>query len=154
MPRITVKGLTIEKEILEHEITLLKQKSRVLQADLDSRRDRSRSRRRKAEFKVEPTSARAMMALDIVCKRDRDSVVEEQRKIIAKQAQEIELLRSGGGPIGPVLLAVRDYDGLPEILRDNLLKKTETVKAFFKRTQSLASVLNEELNWAHQFGLP
>ena len=147
MPRVTVKGLTIEKEMLEQTISLLK-------ADLDSRRDRSRSRRRKVELKVEPISARTMMALDIVCKRDRDPVVEEQRKIIAKQAQEIELLRSGGGPIGLVLLAVRDYDGLPEILRDNLLKKTETVKAYFKRAQSLASGLNEELNWAHQFGLP
>ena len=154
MPRVTVKGLTIEKEILEHEITLLKQKNHELQADLDSCRDRSRSRRRKAEIKVEPISARTMMALDIVCKRDRDHVIDEQKAIIAKQAQEIELLRSGGGPVGLVLLAVRDYDGLPEILRDNLLKKSETVKAFFKRAQSLASGLNEELNWAHQFGLP
>ncbi len=92
------------------------------------------------------------MALDIVCKRDRDPVIEEQRAIIAKQAKEIELLRSGGGPIGLVLLAVRDDPGLPEILRDSLLKKTETVKAFFKRTQSLAGRLNEDLNWAHQFG--
>ena len=149
MQRITVKGLTIEKELLEHEITLLQEKNDELQADLDSRRDRSRSRRRKVEFKVEPISARTMMALDIVCKRDRDSVIDEQRKIMTKQAQEIELLRSGGGPIGLVLLAVRDYDGLPEILRDNLLKKTETVKAFFKRTQSLVSGLTQELNWAH-----
>ena len=60
-----------------------------LQVELESRRDRSRSRRRKAEFKVEPISARTMRALDIVCKRDRDPVIEEQRKTIAKQAQEI-----------------------------------------------------------------
>ena len=65
MPHVTVEGLTLEKEQLEHEITLLQQKNDELQADLDSCRDRSRSHRRKVEFKVEPISARTMMALDI-----------------------------------------------------------------------------------------
>ena len=149
MPRITVKGLTAQKKVLEEDIETLLQKNDKLQAELESRRDRSRSRHRKAEFKVEPISARTLRALDIVCKRDRDPVIDEQRKTIAKQAQEIEALKRGEGAIGPVLLAVRDQDGLPEILRDNLLKRTETVKAFFKRTQSLVSGLTHELNWAY-----
>ena len=93
MPRITVKGLTAEKKVLEEEITVLLQKNDELQVELESRRDRSRSRRRKAEFKFEPISARTMRALDIVCKRDRDPVIDEQRKTIAKQAQEIEGLK-------------------------------------------------------------
>ena len=38
MPRVTVKGLTLEKEQLEYEITLLEQKNSELQAELDSRR--------------------------------------------------------------------------------------------------------------------
>ena len=147
MPRITVKGLTIEKELLEHEITLLQQKNDELQADLDSRRDRSRSRRRKVEFKVEPISARTMMALDIVCKRDRDSVIDEQRKIMTKQAQEIELLRSGGGPIGPILLALKDYPEFSQTLRASLLAKTETVKTFIKRTEMMAYSIHQELQW-------
>ena len=87
------------------------------------------------------------MALDIVCKRDRDHVIDEQKKIIAKQAHEIELLRSGGGPIGPVLLAVKDRPDFPEILRDNLLKRTETVKSFIERTQTMAGAVSSELSW-------
>ena len=147
MPRVTVAMLKLDNEQMEYEITLLKQENDVLKTAVQSRRDRSRSRRRKVEFKVEPISARTMMALDIVCKRDRDSVIDEQRKITTKQAQEIELLRSGGGPIGPVLLAVKDRPDFPEILRDNLLKRTETVKSFIERTQTMAGAVSSELSW-------
>ena len=87
------------------------------------------------------------MALDIVCKRDRDHVIDEQRATIAKQAKEIEALRSGGGPIGLVLLAVKDRPDFPQILRDNLMAKTETVVSFIKRTQELAGAVSSELNW-------
>ena len=128
MPRITVKGLTIEKEMLEHEITLLQQKNDELQADLDSRRDRSRSRRRKVEFKVEPISARTMMALDIVCKRDRDPVIDEQRATIAKQAQEIERLKRGEGLVKPVLIAAFNF---PD--NNTSCNTTETMQAYVKR---------------------
>ena len=128
MPRITVKGLTIEKKLLERDITLLLQKNDELQAELESRRDRSRSRRRKVEFKVEPISARTMMALDIVCKRDRDPVVEEQRKIIAKQAQEIERLKRGEGLVKPVLIAAFNF---PD--NNTSCNTTETMQAYVKR---------------------
>ena len=152
MPRVTVKGLTLEKEQLEYEITILEQKNSELHAELDSRRERSRSRRRKADFKVEPISARTMMALDIVCKRDRDSVIDEQRKIMTKQAKEIELLRSGSGPIGLVLLAARDRPDLPENLRASLIARKEPVVAFIQRTQTMAGAVLSELNWGeHNF---
>ena len=147
MPRVTIKGLTLENEKLDLNNLFLREETRVLKADLHSRECRSRSRRRKAAFKVEPVSARTMMALDIVCKRDRDHVIDEQKKIIAKQAQEIELLRSGGGPIGPVLLAAKDHPDFPEILRVNLLKRTETVKSFIQRTQTMAGAVTSELSW-------
>ena len=128
MPRVTVKGLKIENEQMEHEITLLQEKNDELQAELDSRRDRSRSRRRKVEFKVEPVSARTMMALDIVCKRDRDHVIAEQKATIAKQAQEIECLKRGEGLVKPVLMAAFNF---PD--NNTSCNTTETMQAYVKR---------------------
>ena len=135
MPRITVKGLTAEKKVLEEEIAVLLQKNDELQVELESRRDRSRSRHRKAEFKVEPISARTMRALDIVCKRDRDPVVEEQRKTIAKQAQEIEGLKRGEGLVRPVLLAAFNF---AESSASYIA--TETMQAYVKRLWSETTI--------------
>ena len=67
-----------------------------------------------------------------------------------KQAQEIELLRSGGGPIGPVLLALRDYPEFSQLLRTSLLAKTETVKSFIKRTEMMAFAIHQELQWGER----
>ena len=131
MPRVTVKMLTLENEQLEYELTLLKQEKSEVQAELDSRRERSRSRRRKVDFKVEPISARTMMALDIVCNRDRDSVIDEQRATIAKQAQEIERLKRGESLVKPVLIAAFNFP-------DNITgcNTTETMQAYVKRLWS------------------
>ena len=128
MPRVTKAMLTLEKEQLEYEITLLEREKGELQAELDSRRERSRSRRRKVEFKVEPISARTMMALDIVCKRDRDGVIDEQRATIAKQAQEIERLKRGEGLIKPVLVAAFNFAE-----NNTSCNTTETMQASVKR---------------------
>ena len=126
MPRVTVAMLKIENEQLEYELTLPQQENDVFKTELDSRRERSRSRRRKVEFKVEPISARTMMALDIVCKRDRDSVIDEQRKIMTEQAQEIERLKRGEGLLKPVLCAAFDYI-------NNNYPASETVQEYVKR---------------------
>ena len=127
MPRVTVAMLKLDNEQMEHEITLLQQENDVLKTELDSRRERSRSRRRKVEFKVEPISARTMMALDIVCKRDRDHVIDKQRATIAKQAQEIERLKRGEGLVKPVLIAAFNF-------HDNTsCNTTETMQAYVKR---------------------
>ena len=71
------------------------------------------------------------MALDIVCKRDRDPVIEEQRKTIAKQAQEIEGLKRGEGLVRPVLLAAFNF---PENSASCIA--TETTQAYVKRLWS------------------
>jgi len=131
MPRITVKGLTIENETLYQSNLLLREGNRELQAELDSRKDRSRSRRRKAAFKVEPVSARTMMALDIVCKRDRDHVIDEQKATIAKQAQEIEHLKRGEGLVKPVLIAAFKFSE-----NNTSCNTTETMQAYVKRLWS------------------
>ena len=103
MPRLTLKGLADENKLLRNEIV-------QLEAQLHSREERSRSRHRKAQFKVEPISARTMRALDIVRKHDRDSVIEEQRATIAKQAQVNENLRLGGGFVRPILCSAFNFD--------------------------------------------
>jgi hypothetical protein len=130
MPRITVKGLTIENDMLERSNSLLREGNRELQAELNSRKDRSRSRRRKAAFKVEPVSARTMMALDIVCKRNRDHVIDEQKATIAKQAQEIERLKRGEGLVKPVLIAAFNFS------ENTSCNTTETMQAYVKRLWS------------------
>ena len=131
MPRVTIKGLTLENEKLELANLFLREETRELKADLHSRECRSRSRRRKAAFKVEPISTRTMMALDIVCKRDRDHIIDEQRATIAKQAQEIERLKRGEGLVKPVLMAAFNFpDG------DTSCHRTETMQAYVKRLWS------------------
>ena len=131
MPRVTIKGLTLENEKLELANLFLREETRELKADLHSRECRSRSRRRKAAFKVEPISTRTMMALDIVCKRDRDHIIDEQRATIAKQAQEIERLKRGEGLVKPVLIAAFNFQ------EDNRsCNATETIQAYVKRLWS------------------
>ena len=132
MPRVTKADL--ERENAE------------LKAELVQRRERSRSRRRKAQFVAAPMDATTRRALDVVCKHDRDGVVEEQRATIARQAQEIAALRNGSGPIGPILVANWPQGA---VLSGSLLEKIagnrEPVGAFIKRIQKMASAIDSEL---------
>ena len=109
MPRVT-------KADLERENADLK-------AELNKARDRSRSRKRKVHFEAEPLSAAGYRALDIVCKHNRDPVIEEQRATIAKLRKEharqiadkdaeIADYRIGNGQIRPVLLAAHRMSDL------------------------------------------
>ena len=133
MPRVTIKGLTQANEILL-------QANRDLKADLQTRKDRSRSRHRQAAFKVEPVSARTLRALDIVCKRDRDPVIDEQRAIIAKQAQEIERLKCGEGLVKPVLTAAFNFQ------EDNTsCNATQTVQAYVKQIWSEYNTFSQSI---------
>ena len=136
MPRIT-------KADLEAETVRLK-------AELKQYRDRSRSRKRKAQFEVAPMSATSRRALDIVRKHDRDGVIEEQRVTITKQAQEIMKLgekiadlRLGNGPIGPVLAANIGVEF--DFLRQLALKRTESVAQFLTAQASLVSKAHNAL---------
>ena len=131
MPRVTKADL--ERENAE------------LKAELVQRRERSRSRRRKAQFVAAPMDATARQALDVVRKHDRDGVVEEQRAIIARQAQEIAALKKGSGPIGPILLANFGLN-ISENLRATILEKREPVAAFIKRLQNMTWAVQTELS--------
>ena len=131
MPRITVEGLTGENALLKETLAEVVKENNELQADLHSRECRSRSRRRKAAFKVEPISTRTMMALDIVCKRDRDHIIDEQKATIARQAQEIERLKRGEGLVRPVILAAFNF---AESSASYIA--TETMQAYVKRLWS------------------
>ena len=68
------------------------------------------------------------MALDIVCKRDRDHVIDEQKATIVRQAQEIERLKRGEGLVKPVLMAAFDFAE-----NTTSCNTTETMQAYVKR---------------------
>ena len=70
-------------------------------------RDRSRSPRRNTEA----SAATTRLALDAMCRHERDEVVHEQRETIAQLHREIESLKNGAGSVGPLLLAVWESDG-------------------------------------------
>ena len=137
MPRVTKADL--ERENAE------------LKAELEQRRERSRSRKRKAQFVAEPMSAAARRALDVVCRHDRDGVIEEQRATIARQAQEINGLRNGEGQIGPVILATWTPTLLSEQQTRGILERDETVVSFFKRINRNLHNLEMELHWGRGF---
>ena len=141
MPRITKADL--ERENAE------------LKAELEQRRERSRSRKRKAQFVAEPMSAAARRALDVVCRHDRDGVIEEQRATIARQAQEINGLRNGEGPIGPVILATWTPTWGPTLLSEqqtrDILARDETVVSFFKRINKSLHNIQYEMAWGRGY---
>ena len=108
MPRVT-------KADLERENVHLMEELDEARAELKNARERSRSRQ-KGHFERAPLSAAGRRALDIVCKHDRDPVIEELRatvarlnrehaeKVAAKDA-EIDDLKKGKGQIKPILAA-------------------------------------------------
>ena len=130
MPRVTKADL--ERENAE------------LKAELEQRRERSRSRHRKVHFDASPMDATTRRALDVVRKHDRDSVIEEQRATIARQAQEISALQKGSGPIGRIFLASWTTD-ISDSLRERFLKNHEPVGAFLRRKYRLMYNIEAEL---------
>ena len=124
MPRVT-------KADLERENADLK-------AELNKARERSRSRKRKVHFEAEPLSAASYRALEIVCKHNRDPVIEEQRATIARLRQEhacqiadkdaeIADYRIGNGQIRPVLLAAHRMSDLGSHVQH------QTVAEYFRK---------------------
>ena len=78
--------------------------------------------------------------MDIVCKRDRDPVIDEQRAIIAKQAQEIERLKRGEGLVKPVLTAAFNFQ------EDNTsCNATQTVQAYVKQIWSEYNTFSQSI---------
>ena len=117
-----------------------------------SNRGRSRSPLRK-----EALSETARMALDIVCKHDADPRVEKQRATIVRLQQELAAkdaeiadLRIGKGAIGPILLENRTKalsNRMDDLVRADLLARTETVDQFITRMLSLARDVTGNLMW-------
>ena len=138
MPRVT-------KADLERQVADLESENVELTTELEQRRERSRSRSRRRKFVAAPMDATTRRALDVVCKHDRDGVVEEQRATIARQAQEIAALRNGSGPIGPILVANWGHSDLSESLLEKLTGNREPVGAFIKRMHKMASAVEHEL---------
>ena len=136
MPRVT-------KAELENENMRLRSELAVLRKAAD--RARSRSPRRAPTFEMAPMSAASRRALDVVCKHDRDGVIEEQRATIAKQAQEIADLKVGKGPIGPILQAMSCSSTHDAYWADIAQTRTEPVAKFLKavwaQSYNLQSVL-------------
>jgi hypothetical protein len=99
--------------------------------------------------------------LEIVCKHDRDPVIEEQRATIARlqkeharqiafKDDEIKDLKLGKGPIGLILLANRGpFISEDSSMRDTLMSKKETVAAFVQRVEEMAYCVHSELSWGH-----
>ena len=131
MPRVTKADL--ERENAE------------LKVELVQRRERSRSRSRRRKVVAAPMDATTRRALDVVCKHDRDGVIEEQRATIARQAQEIAALRKGSGPIGPILIENWGHTDLSGSLLERLQGKRETVGAFIIRMHRMVSAVENEL---------
>jgi len=101
-------------------------------------------------------SAAARRALDVVCRHDRDGVIEEQRATIARQAQEINGLRNGEGQIGPVILATWTPTwGGPTLLSEqqtrDILARDETVVSFFKRMKRSLDNIQYEMAWGRGY---
>ena len=144
MPRVTKADL--ERENAE------------LKAELAQRRERSRSRHRKAQFVAAPMDATTRRALDIVRKHDRDGVVEEQRATIArlvqeraamlaKHADEKKALEEGSGRMGPIITKSWEPSLLDERQTNNILAGEETVLEFVKRWRRMLSALQGDLAW-------
>ena len=144
MPRVTKADLARENA--------------ELKAELVQRRERSRSRRRKAQFVAAPMDATTRRALDVVRKHDRDGVVEEQRvtiarlvqeraALLAQHAQEKKALEEGSGRMGPIILKTWRRTALSERQINGILAGEETVFEFVTRAQELHRVLSDEYSW-------
>ena len=149
MPRVT-------KADLERE-------NGELRAELEQRRERSRSRRRKVQFVAAPMDATARRALDVVRKHDRDGVVEEQRvtiarlvqeraALVAQHAQEKTALEEGAGKMAPIIRkAWGDFVLYPQSV-ETILSNEESVIEFVKRMKEVMRTLASEFTWGPRFG--
>ena len=149
MPRVTKADL--ERENAE------------LKAELENRRERSRSRHRKAQFDAAPMSATARRALDVVRKLDRDGVIEEQRAtiarlvqeraaLVAQQAQEKTALEEGAGKMAPIILKTwGNFPSSPHSV-EGILANEESVIEFVKRMKEVMRTLHSEFTWGPHVG--
>ena len=128
--------MLIENARLKKEIKELKGKRQ---------RDRSRS---------PVTAAATHQVLNLLCKMDRDPVIQEQRETIVRQQKEIQALRQGEGPIGEVLLAIKQKHS-PHLMNDFYLRNLKNVKTpvsqVIQKIERLADAMTGVTNWGFSF---
>ena len=141
MPRVLKADLVAENARLRAENERLRTES--------SQRNRSRSPRREAE-----SAAKTHRVLNLVRHFERDEVLEEQRATIARQQQEIQDLREGGGPIGEVVLA--NWRRFPSVLDDQMTgymkSKVTPVRDVIQRICHLSQSVYDYTNTGSSFG--
>ena len=159
MPRVLkadlvslVRDLRAQEADSQAEIERLRTENERLRAekgDACLQRDRSRSPRRVAE-----PAAKTHRVLNLVQRFERDQVIEEQRATIARQQQEIQDLREGGGPIGEVVLA-NWRRRFPSILDDEMIGYIKTtvhpVRDVILRICHLSSAIHDYANQGTSF---
>ena len=107
-------------------------------------RDRSRSPRRNTEA----SAATTRLALDAMCRHERDEVVHEQRETIARLQAHIAALTLGEGLMWPILVARWDALGLTtDFIRERITSKGTTVANFVGRLVRLNAQQSDLLNW-------
>ncbi len=119
MPRVT-------KAMLEEENSKLREENSKLREELERLRSRSRSPR-VADSALTHT-ALCMVSRDM---REfiRDPAIEELQSVVLQQKARIAALECGEGPIGKVLLAIRQkkYESVSERHAERMAKETESV---------------------------
>ena len=152
MSRMTKAMLETQNTQLVIQCAQHQQEIRELKAELAARsRERSRTPPRvQPHFEAKPLSAAGYRALEIVCKHDRDPVIEEQRATIARLPNEhareiawkdaqIEDYRIGNGQIAPVLLAAHRMSDLGVHIRNQTV--AEYVRAMYVKYNNIGAEL-------------
>ena len=105
---------------------------RILKADLLAENERLRQKlaqyesRSRSPKRPLPSAASSLQALNLVCKFERDPVIQEQKETIARQQKEIESLRGGSGPIGQVTLALWRRD-CPNLVDEDMIARCRSI---------------------------
>ena len=144
MVRTTKADLVASNAELQEEVAKLKAENARLQEEKP--RARSRSPRR-----VVGSAANMHRALNLVLPFERDQVIQEQKETIVRQQKEIQALREGKGPIGQVLMAIRDEDyptlAKSEFIIEKLTNETTPVCQIIRKLERLSAMSNDLVRW-------
>ena len=140
MPRVLKADLIRNVDRLEGEL----EKLRGEHAKLRRECGRSRSPRRITE-----SAATSRRVLDMVCRFERDEVVHEQRRTIARQQVHIEALTRGEGQMWPILMARWESRGvaMDSFIRERIAGKGMTVTNYLDRLERLNTHMSDILSW-------
>ena len=140
MPRILKADLLCQVDVLTEKLKEVRGEYAALRRECG----RSRSPRRIAE-----SAATTRRALDLVCLSERDEVVHEQRRTIARQQVHIEALTRGGGQMWPIVLARWEARGvsMDSFTRERIVGKGTTVANYIDRLERVNTHTTDLLFW-------